>query len=310
MIKKIRTGKLRVGMYVHDLGSGWLSHLFAKNRFFISNAQDIAKIVQAGIGEITIDTVKGVDIADCEAEPPSKQTGSGVQVDHPDPRLAKIMTSPVSVSFAEELDRATSVRDEALRFVEAMMQDARYGHLPELERAEPVVHDIVGSITRNPSVLPAILLVKGIDNYTFLHSVSVCALMAAFCRSIGFPANVTFQASLGGLLHDIGKAMVPLEILNKPGRLSTQEYEIIKRHPEEGRAMLNRIAGIGMIPLNIALGHHERLDGSGYPSAVQEGAISELAQMAAVVDVYDALSVDDRPELSHRGGPVCLDRIC
>lgn len=290
MIKKVKASQLRLGMYVHDLGTSWLSHPFAKSRFLISGAEDIEKIVQADFSEITIDIAKGVDIADCDAEPSGEQAGSGVQIESPDLPSVKILNTPAPVSFAEELDRAASVRDEALRFVETMMEDARYGRLPELERAEPVVHNIVGSIIRNPSALPAILQVKDIDNYTFLHSVSVCALMAAFCRSLGFPPDVTFQASLGGLLHDIGKATVPLEILNKPGRLSTQEYETIKRHPEHGHAMLSHIAGIGVIPLNIVLGHHERLDGSGYPGAFQEGAISELAQMAAVVDVYDAIS--------------------
>jgi HD-GYP domain-containing protein (c-di-GMP phosphodiesterase class II) len=136
------------------------------------------------------------------------------------------------------------------------------------------------------------LRIKTADDYTFLHSVSVCTLLVAFCRSRKMDADTTFQAGLGGLLHDTGKALIPDAILNKPGRLTEEEFEIVRRHPRDGYDILKLQANVGEIPLDITLHHHERRDGSGYPDKQGEGQISELAQMAAIVDVYDAITAD------------------
>ena len=267
-----------------------------------SFTQEIDRIVHSGISHLIIDIEKGVDVAymvsACAA---ASAPAAHHFVSNTTQPAASVAPSPVVLG--EELDRAARVREEALGFVKTMMEDARYGRLPELEKTSQVVQNIVDSIASSPDAFLAMLQIKDIDNYTFLHSVSVCALMAAFCRSLDFPADVTFQASLGGLIHDIGKAMVPPEILNKPGRLTDEEYEIVKRHAADGHAMLSRIPGIGVVPLNITLCHHERLDGSGYPSAFTDGAISELAQMAAIVDVYDVITAD-RP--NHLGMPPAL----
>ena len=150
--------------------------------------------------------------------------------------------------------------------------------------------DITESILRNPGALVGLLRIKTKDDYTFLHSISVCALMVAFCRSRGLDAATTHQAGLGGLLHDTGKALVPDAILNKPGPLSPEEFALVKRHPRDGHAILLQTPEVGPIPLDITLHHHERRDGSGYPDGLAGDAIGELAQMAAIVDVYDALT--------------------
>ena len=97
---------------------------------------------------------------------------------------------------------------------------------------------------------------------------------------------------MGGLLHDTGKALVPDEILNKPGRLTDEEFDIIRKHPGDGHEILLKTPQIGPIPLDITLHHHERMDGSGYPHKLPGSEISTLAQMAAIVDVYDAITAD------------------
>jgi HD-GYP domain-containing protein (c-di-GMP phosphodiesterase class II) len=128
----------------------------------------------------------------------------------------------------------------------------------------------------------------------------VCTLLVAFCRSRELDGESLYQAGLGGLLHDTGKALVPDHILNKPGRLTDAEFAIVKKHPRDGYEILRQTAGIGPIPLDITLHHHERLDGSGYPEQLIAADISELAQMAAIVDVYDAITAD---RVYHKGIP-------
>lgn len=287
MIKKIQSHQLRIGMYVHALSHSWTAHPFLRNRFRVTSSGEIRKIIDAGITELDIDTAKGLDVVEgtvCESVITAPVHKEAVVA------KAALPIPAGAVSFTEEIVRARLLKDQALHLVRDMMREARLGKIIELERAQPVVQEIVASITRNASALLALLQIRNKDDYTFLHSVSVCALLAAFCQSLGMQPNVTYQAALGGLVHDIGKSLVPDSILNKPGRLTDTEFDVIKRHPQDGHAILSRIPGIGAAALDITLCHHERLDGNGYPGGLPGIAISELAQMAAIVDVYDAIT--------------------
>jgi HD-GYP domain-containing protein (c-di-GMP phosphodiesterase class II) len=287
MLKKIDASQLKLGMYIHDLSCDWMTHPFVRNRFLLSSEAEIAKIRDAGIHDVVIDSARGLDVQDA---PTVDEARAQTEAE-----LTIIATKPVvvtRVSLAEELQRAAAIRRQAAGLVRTVMQDARLGKAVELDQISPMVESITASILRNPGALTSLLRIKTADDYTFLHSVSVCTLLVAFCRARELDAETTYQAGLGGLLHDTGKALVPDKILNKPGALTEEEFAIIRRHPRDGHDILAKTVGIGPIPLDITLHHHERRDGSGYPDKQGEGAISELAQMAAIVDVYDAITAD------------------
>jgi HD-GYP domain-containing protein (c-di-GMP phosphodiesterase class II) len=301
MLKKVDSSQLRVGMYIHDLDCSWIEHPFVRNRFLLTTEDEIRKIRSAKIRGVVIDCGKGLDVNDAPTLAEARdQTESELQ----DLAAAKPQASTAQplqrTSMAEELQRAASIRRQAAGLVREVMQDARLGKAIELERVTPVVENITASILRNPGALLGLLRIKGKDDYTFLHSVSVCTLLVAFCRSRNMSEEITYQAGLGGLLHDTGKALVPDHILNKPGRLTEEEFEVIRRHPRDGHDILLKTPGIGPIPLDITLHHHERRDGSGYPEKLLADDISELAQMAAIVDVYDAITAD---RVYHKGMP-------
>ncbi len=287
MFKKVDSAQLKVGMYIHDLSCDWMTHPFVRNRFLLTSEDEIRKIVQAGIHDVVIDSAKGLDVADA---PSVAEAAAATERE-----LVQIAAAPAPVtrvSLGAELARAAQIRQQASVLVRTVMADARLGRAIELDRVEPVVQDITESILRNPGALVGLLRIKSKDDYTFLHSVSVCALLVAFCRSRGLDGETIHQAGLGGLLHDTGKALVPDAILNKPGPLTDAEFALIKRHPRDGYEILRQSTDIGAIPLDIALHHHERRDGSGYPDKLGGEAISELAQMAAIVDVYDAITAE------------------
>ncbi|MEO7495246.1 MAG: HD-GYP domain-containing protein [Massilia sp.] len=287
MLKKIDAAQLKVGMYIHDLSCDWMTHPFVRNRFLIGSEAEIARIRAAGIHDVVIDSDKGLDVQDA---PTVAEVEARTEAE-----LTVIASKPVivtRVSLAEEIKRATVIRHQASGLVRTVMQDARLGKAIELDQVSPMVQNITESILRNPGALVGLLRIKTKDDYTFLHSVSVCALLVAFCRSRNMDADTTYQAGLGGLLHDTGKALVPDNILNKPGPLTDAEFAVIKKHPRDGYDILCKSGDVGPIPLDITLHHHERRDGSGYPDKQGEGAISELAQMAAIVDVYDAITAD------------------
>ncbi|MGZ5817407.1 MAG: HD-GYP domain-containing protein [Burkholderiaceae bacterium] len=296
MIKKVATGQLKVGMYIHDLSCDWMTHPFFKSRFLISSEAEIQKIREAGIHEVYIDSTKGLDVKDA---PTAQEVQADIERELVE--MASQAAAPIiRVSVAEEMTRATQIKSQASKLVRTVMGDARLGKAIELDRVEPVVQNITESILRNPGALMGLLRIKTHDDYTFLHSVSVCTLLVAFCRSTECDSTTVHQAGLGGLLHDTGKALVPDAILNKPGRLTEEEFDIIKKHPKDGYDILCKTPEIGPIPLDITLHHHERSDGSGYPDKLPLVQISTLAQMAAIVDVYDAITAD---RCYHKGMP-------
>ncbi|MGZ3236080.1 MAG: HD-GYP domain-containing protein, partial [Burkholderiaceae bacterium] len=275
MIKKVATAQLKVGMYIHDLSCDWMTHPFFKSRFLLSSENEIQKIAEAGIHEVYIDSQKGLDVKDA----PTAQEARA-EIEREIVEMANEPAPVIRISVAEEMVRATQIKSQAFNLVRTVMGDARLGKAIELDRVQPVVQDITESILRNPGALMGLLRIKNHDDYTFLHSVSVCTLMVAFCRSQEFDAGTIHQAGLGGLLHDTGKALVPDAILNKPAALTREEFDVIKKHPKDGYDILCQSSDIGPIPRDITLHHHERSDGSGYPDKLPLAQISTLAQKA------------------------------
>ncbi|MDD3354322.1 HD-GYP domain-containing protein [Zoogloea sp.] len=296
MLKKISVARLKPGMFIHELCGDWMSHPFWRAQFVLKSADDLRRIRSSGIQHVYIDVTKGLDDRDAV---PAAQVQQVVEEEIV-AVLSRPDETPLQVSVQEEMARARKVHDQAHKVVRTMMSDVRLGKAVTLEDAEPVVEAITGSVLRNGGALLGLIGIKSKDDYTFLHSVSVCTLMIAFGRSLGMNGDTLRQAGIGGLLHDIGKMKVPDEVLNKPGRLTDEEFDMIRRHPGDGHAVLLETPGIGDIPLDITRHHHERLDGSGYPDRLAGESISTLARMAAIVDVYDAITAD---RCYHKGMP-------
>ncbi|WP_374260463.1 HD-GYP domain-containing protein [Zoogloea sp.] len=296
MLKKIPVARLKPGMFIHELCGDWMSHPFWRAKFKLSGDGDLRRIVEAGIQFVYIDTDRGLDDQDAI---PAEAVQAAVE-DEIAAALAVPDDSQLRVSVQEEMARARKVHEQAHKVVRSMMSDVRLGKAISLEDADPVVEAITGSVLRNGGALLGLIGIKNKDDYTFLHSVSVCTLMIAFGRSLGLEGDALRQGGIGGLLHDIGKMKVPDEVLNKPGRLTDAEFELIKRHPGDGHAVLLETPGIGPVPLDITRHHHERLDGSGYPDKLKADDISTMARMAAIVDVYDAITAD---RCYHKGMP-------
>jgi putative nucleotidyltransferase with HDIG domain len=170
------------------------------------------------------------------------------------------------------------------------MSDIRMGKQIELAKMSPIVENITDSIFRNKDAFISLSRIKNKDEYTFQHSVSVCALLVAFTRAQEYERSVILEAGIGGLLHDVGKMKVPDAILNKPGPLTDAEFLDMKSHAAIGRELLRQTPGVPEVAIMITGQHHERYDGTGYPDKLKKDEISSLGQMASIVDVYDALT--------------------
>jgi putative nucleotidyltransferase with HDIG domain len=287
MIKRISVDQLRLGMFVHDLNCSWIDHPFLLSRFKVDQLEELQKIRATGVRELYIDTALGLDSPEApSAAEIHKELEKSMH------EVVLLPMKPARIPQEEERGRAREVLARAHRTVRQVMTDVRLGRAVEVDQVEDVVEAITTSILRNDGALLSLCQIKDKDEYTFLHSVSVCTLLVAFCRSLGLPPETIRIAGIGGLLHDVGKMQVPNEILNKPGRLTSEEFEVIKRHPGDGFDLLSGVPGLAPEVLDITRHHHERMDGTGYPDALPGEQIAQLAQMAAIVDVYDALSAE------------------
>ncbi|MCK9202372.1 MAG: HD-GYP domain-containing protein [Gallionella sp.] len=288
-LKKIHVADVRLGMYVHEVCGSWMDHPFWKKTFKVSNANMLKTLQDCGIQEVWIDVSKGLDVgADAEA---FSEEDEKLKVD--ETLLSAVKTvkkSERTVELHQELGRARMIHARAKKEVTSMFQEARMGKALQLEQAESLVEEISQSIMRNQCALLSLARLKNKDDYTYLHSVAVCALMIALGRQLGMEGDALRQAGMAGLLHDIGKIMTPEEVLNKPGSLTREEFDIMKQHPRSGWEILKIAPGVSEISLDVCLHHHERLDGKGYPEKLSGESISLFARMGAVCDVYDAIT--------------------
>jgi len=279
MLKKIPVRQVRLGMHLHALEGAWLSHPFWKTQFVIDSEDDLAKLRGSGVAECWIDTALGVDVAGASAPrvlPAAPATASAAPA--------------ARATMAEELQRAVKLCRRSHEAVTAMFAEARLGRAVDAEQCLPLVHDITESVFRNPGALVSLARLKTQDDYTYMHSVAVCALMVALARQLGLDEARCRDAGLAGLLHDAGKAVMPPQILNKPGKLSDTEFAVMKLHPQRGHELLSEGRAVTEAALDVCLHHHEKVDGSGYPHALAGDAIERLARMGAVCDVYDAIT--------------------
>ena len=171
-----------------------------------------------------------------------------------------------------------------------MFQEARMGNAINVEAVGPLVEEIAASVWRNPNALISVARLKTQDDYIYMYSVAVCALMIALGKEMGMSKVQVAEAGMGGLLHDLGKAVMPVDVLNKPGKLTADEFSIIKSHPVKGYEMLLEGGQAKPSALDISLHHHEKINGLGYLHSLVGKKISVFAKMAAICDVYDAIT--------------------
>lgn len=282
MLKQISKQDLRLGMYIHDLNCQWIDHPFLRNSFMLRRDADLAGILDSGITTVWIDTLKGMDL---DREPQAVLPSPG---DSQDRRPAA--PPPPRLGHLEELPTARQVLLEANQAIAEVLTDVRLGRQVQVARLEPVVARIADSVLRSPGTLVSLCRLREADKATFQHSVSACTLLILFGLYLDMDKTSLRELGMGGLLHDVGKMGVPDHILNKPGRLTVAEQAIMRDHVRLGLETLRRTPGITGPVLQVTGEHHERCDGSGYPRGLLGSAISLPGRMAAIVDVYDAVT--------------------
>lgn len=277
MLRKIFIDRLKIGMVVEKMDRSWMEHPFLVNKKKITSEDQIASLREYGIHEVYIDTDVGMDVE--APAPPPELTGLAAPL-------------PEEIPIQEELRYAEETQREAQDIVQGVMQDVRLGKNIESEKVGRVVGTMIDSIFRNADALSSLTRLKGYDEYTFVHSVNVCVLCLTLGRRLAYPRSDLQTLGIGALLHDTGKVRIPPAILNKPGRLDDEEMAEMKRHPLYSVEVLESTGGIPEEAKQVALQHHERWNGGGYPYGLRENEIGRFGQVASLCDVYDAMTSD------------------
>lgn len=293
MLKIVQTSRLKPGMFVVDLNAGWLEHPFVRNRLLLS-AADIETILGAGIKQVTIDTELGLD----DLEAPSLASVE-VEKSRALEELGADELDVVGDGSPANRERAQQIIDRAVITVRTLLDDVRLGNPPDLVVIEGVAREVAREVIANPAMAIVVYHLHQTCEYTFAHSLRVAFLAVSCAHKIGLPEEFCQRIALGALLHDVGKMRVQQEILHKPERLTEDEMAHMRQHVALGADLLSA----GQLPpesLAVLLEHHERYDGNGYPLRLQGEQISLAGRIAAIADVYDAISSD---RWYHKGLP-------
>lgn len=267
-------------MYIAKLDRPWLDSPFLFQGFYIENGSDI-QLVQQVCRYVYIDVSKGThkDLL------PNKDSN------FPDNSIANIAYKNTE-KFEVEIAVAKEIRHTAKNCIDDVFKSITRGKSINVPQVKSVVSNLVDNIVRNPNALICLNQLKNKDEYTAQHSLNVCILTVTFCRHLGMPERLLNMIGLGALLHDVGKMNTPLEILNKPDKLTDEEFRIMKTHPEHGKRILEEAGETLENVIDIAFSHHERLAGHGYPLGKAEKHISTWSKIVAIVDVFDAITSD------------------
>ncbi len=276
-LTQINVQALKVGMYISELDRPWLESSFIFQGFELKNDADIEE-VQKQCEFVFIDVKKQSETN------PIRQ----VSKDWLKKRKAPNKTS----DFSEEFIYAQAVFSETSDIVKGFMENITLGRAINVEIAKKSVADCVQSIIKSPDALMWLTQLKERDEYTSQHSMNVCILAIALGRQIDLPEKELEILGLCGMMHDMGKMKIPLEILNKPGRFEPEEFEIMKTHTTLGWRLLLSQPGMPGSVIDSTYGHHERLDGTGYPRKLKAEGISLYTRIVTIVDMYDAIASD------------------
>ncbi len=274
-------------MKVEKLDRSWLATPFLRNKFTITSAQQIKQLSASGVQQLEVD----MDAASQEVSSCTPALAASDEVPQP-ASPPTIESEPPATTFTEELRVAKQVYQAAKGVIQQAMEDVRMGGALNMEAVNHVVESMADSILRNPDALTSLSRLKQFDEYTFYHSVNTALLALSLGRDLGYDRTQLLQLGTGMLLHDIGKTQIPLDLLNKPGRFEAHEFELMKQHVLRGAEVLSVTTGLSDMFLKPTLEHHERVDGTGYPYQHRKADLSEFGLIAAIVDIYDAVTSD------------------
>lgn len=301
MLIKIPIENAAKGMFVHKIICSWWAHPFWRRQMMLQSEDQLVSLQQSGAKFIVIDDEKGVGFPFC---PSMNDRAETFMPADPKIRLTRAVSGTVNAltpthrsrnnltpsQRRAEIVKARGTLNRSKLAVMQMFGDARMGKAIQIRKMASMVNQLTASVDKDPAIILNMARLKTKDDYTYMHSVSVCALMINLARTMRLNEALVREAGMAGLLHDVGKIAIPNDILLKPTQLNDAEVQIVRDHPLAGYRILSASDGVSAAALDVCLHHHEKMDGSGYPDKLNGEELQLLTRMAAICDVYDAVT--------------------
>lgn len=282
MKRKVDTKDLQIGMYVSELDRSWLETPFLFQGFKITSQGDINELAR---------WCKFVYIDEDRSEYQRPAAPSSKQIEAAAVKLSEVKyEKPASkVAIEEEITQARKVKEAAEQQVSLMLIQARAGQALDADRASEVVANIVESLVRNPDAMLLLGSIKSHQQEAEAHAINTCILALTLGRFMKFSQKMVEELGLAALLHDVGEVKIPVEVV-RDGPKTPQEMELMKSHTRLGVELLSNTPGIPESAIDVALSHHEQVDGKGYPRGMAGNSLTIFAKIVGIVDVYDKLT--------------------
>jgi HD-GYP domain-containing protein (c-di-GMP phosphodiesterase class II) len=298
-LETIKTTDIEKGMYV-ILPLSWHEHPFVKNKFIVKSDVDIEKIKALKVREIQVDPARYENLAGQTPQGTARQNpekGEAVRKPEKVEAVRKVFPDALKTAICDTQApperKAEAIRQESIAMMKTLLDDPTAENIREAKKG---ISEIVNLILKEEQTLYYLLNLTSYDHYTYAHSVSVGILAVALAKSLFKNAHNHDIHALGAgfFLHDLGKVGIDNNIINKPGKLNDEEMREIRLHPQLGFKLLQDTRQLTDESKIIALQHHERVDGAGYPKGLRGNDIHVYARICSIADVYDALT-SDRP---------------
>ena len=274
MIVEKKISELEIGQYVVDIVNQQGTYTLNKPGH-IKNQSIIDFFIRKGVLSLLIDTSKTIIIKD--STPPHKPHATVTQIKPP---------------VVAQITKAKEIFNQSKHIQRQVFHDVLNGKTIDLAPIKKITDQTIDAIFNNPDALACVMNIRIKNEYLLEHSVSVSILMTIFARYLNIDKQVVQQLSIGAFLHDVGKIMIPDEILNKPGKLTPDEFTRMKSHVNHSIDIISKTPGVSELSLEIAALHHEKLNGKGYPFQLKAKEITQYGRMISICDIFDALSAD------------------
>ena len=295
MIQRISIDRLQPNMFVHSFELSWFKHPYLTTKIgLVRDQKTIRELLRLGVRHVEIDTALGLapdgapaqaDRADAVSPPPAaKSAGNG------QPPAAAAL--PPHEDPARTLRFAKKLFSQAMVFCKHLSAAAEQGASLNAPELRGVIGGLITSVNHNENILHTLLTLKSYDVYTYTHSLNLAALGVLMGKAFDHSKEEMEFLGMAGMLHDVGKCLLPKEILNKPGPLTPEEFQAMRSHPLLGFEYVKKQADIPREVLPGILDHHERIDGKGYPRGLSGAAIARDSSLLSIIDIYDALTSD------------------
>jgi len=292
MNKKIKVSLeyLSQGMYVVELDRPWLDSPFLFQGFIINN-DDLLEEVKDVCEYVYVD----MELSDPNIHGQLQVLANrpvSTYIDTPPKKTTHRSDAEEHKNYIQRLQQSRASFDKTTQYINKALEDVRLGNSIDTNQAKQLVSELADQVISSSHALVWLTFLKQRDEYTANHCINVCILALSFGRCLEFDKQQLNDVGLGGLLHDVGKMKIPDVILNKPGKLTPDEFEIMKQHPDLGFQLLKNEKDMPLGVLDSVLHHHERKNAHGYPDKLSGHDIPLLTQVISIVDVYDAVTSD------------------